>query len=119
MPNVVVAYNAPIRASVGSDGIPNYLSAESGQIARWSPPPGYQLRVYLNGRELFFVVEADRARGWARTLPWVETPHGPQQVDKRAEDGTPIIRLYHGEISFSLVPAHVPGWLRRMIQRAR
>lgn len=118
MSNVITRYNAPLLNTFGPDGVPNYISAQVGDPIRWKPPAGKQLRVYCNGRELFFVVECDRERGWARTLPWETGKDGrPRAVEKKAGDGTPILREYLGRIEYRLVPAYVPRWLRKLARR--
>lgn len=118
MSNVLTRYTAPLRNTFGPDGVPNYISAQAGDPVRWKPPPGKQLRVFCNGSELHFVVECDRERGWARTYPWEVVNGRPRMVEKRAGDGTPILRLYHGRIEYRLVPAHVPRWMRGIMRRA-
>lgn len=117
MTNLLTRYNPPLRAVVGPDGIPHYLSAQAGDPNRWTPPPGKQLHVYCNGVELYFVLECDRSRGWARTHGWEWVGGTVRMIDRRAEDGTPLVRLYHGEITYRVKPAKVPGWLRRLMAR--
>ena len=111
---IVTTYTRPAITALGADGLPDYLSADRSDPDRWTPPQGYRLRVWCNGRELFHVVEADRSRGWVRTLPYDETPDGPRL---QAKDS--VTRLYHGLVTYRLEriqigTRHFRQWLRRV-----
>lgn len=91
---LIPTYNRPVTPTIGIDGIPDYLSTDKADPAKWKPSAGHRLRIWCNGRELYHVVEVDRTRGWARTLPYDETPAGPKLQHK---DG--VTRLYHGVVT--------------------
>lgn len=112
----VTTYNRPAITGIGADGLPNYLSADKADPDRWKPPQGFRLRVWCNGREMHFVVEADRERGWVRTLPYVERNGVPFQVDKPG-----VSRLHHGTVEYRLarIPIGTPAFRKWLRQQSR
>lgn len=77
--DIVVRRRNPSR-STGTDGIPDYVCAIKGDPRAWAPPLGHRLEVRCGGNLLRYVIEADRANGWAITKKMIEGPDGVTEV---------------------------------------
>jgi hypothetical protein len=90
-----------IHGAVGTDGIPDHISADRASPYFWLPIRPARLVVYCNGERLSDVVEADRRAGWVRTKHMMTVGNGVrQQVTDR--DGDPLERMYTGRVTFAL-----------------
>lgn len=108
MPILTPRFSVPRRIGVGSDGIPDYIVATRGHPNAFHPPYGKRLEVYHNGEKLWFVVEADRKRGFAIGLHYEIVDGVDGRVGYRVishdENGIACHRSYEGTITFKLVP---------------
>jgi signal peptidase I len=90
------------------DGLPDYVVATRGDVNYFTPPQGKKLVISQNGERLWFIVEADRRRGFAIGLHYETIDGVDGRVGRRVishdEAGTPQHRLYQGRITFRLVP---------------
>jgi hypothetical protein len=103
MANVLIPrFGVPKRIPVGSDGIPNYIAATPGAPGYWRPPEGFELKVYHEGVMVFWIVEADRVRGWAKGFHW-RVEDGQVKKVTHDDNGVTVHRLYEGRITFKLV----------------
>lgn len=105
--SVILDYSRPLRLTKGTDGLPNYVSAQKGDPLAFRPPRQFRFIVYHHDVELRYVIEADRERGWAKCLHWehYRKPDGSLGTRPKPDgNGEEQYRIYTGAITFRLVP---------------
>lgn len=107
MPILTPRFTPPRRIGVGEDGLPDYMVATRGDPNHYTPPYGKKLAVFLGEERLWFIVEADRTRGFAIGLHYESVDGVDGRVGRRVishdDDGIAQHRLYQGRIIFRLV----------------
>jgi hypothetical protein len=100
---VAPKFRPPPRITNGEDGIPHYIVAQRGEANEYTPPEGMHLVVFCDRKLIAGVVEADRKRGFVRSLHYVDRPDGGKTLVKD-DEGTQMYRMQFGKITYRLLP---------------